>query len=191
MTDTAGTFTKTMQVTTGGSTYLPVSPTRVLDTRAGSGAPKAALAPDGTVAVDVTNGVAGIPAGVTVTAAVLNLTVTTPALGGYLTAWPDGSARPNTSNLSFHGGETRPNLVIVKVPADGKIDLYNGSAGNVQMIVDVAGYYTSGGGGAFVPVNPTRVMDTRKYIYGYPFDGHGIETWGIVEDGFADSPRWS
>lgn len=54
MTDTAGTFTKTMQVTTGGSTYLPVSPTRVLDTRAGSGAgsgaPKAALAPDGTVA---------------------------------------------------------------------------------------------------------------------------------------------
>lgn len=54
------------------------------------------------------------------------------------------------------------------------------------MIADVAGYYTSGGGGAFVPVNPTRVMDTRKYIYGYPFDGHGIETWGIAEDGFAD-----
>jgi len=34
-----------------------------------------------------------------------------------------------------------PNLVVVPVGADGKITLYNGSAGTVQLIGDIAGYY--------------------------------------------------
>ena len=45
------------------------------------------------------------------------------------------------SNLNFTAGQTVPNLVIVPVGADGKIRLYNGSPGTVQLIADIAGYY--------------------------------------------------
>ena len=63
---------------------------------------------------------------------------------------------------------------------------YNAAGGTVQVIADVAGYYTSSGGDAFVPVNPVRVMDTRSYLGGSPFDGHGLETWSVGQAGFAD-----
>jgi hypothetical protein len=34
----------------------------------------------------------------------------------------DGQARPGTSNPDFSKGETIPNLVVVPVGADGKVD---------------------------------------------------------------------
>ena len=52
-----------------------------------------------------------------------------------------GGARPTVSNLNFTAGQTVANLVIVPVGADGKIRLYNGSPGTVQLIADIAGYY--------------------------------------------------
>jgi hypothetical protein len=52
------------------------------------------------------------------------------------------SPRPTASNLNFSAGETIPNLVVVPV-VNGKIDFYNGSAGNVQIVADVAGYFSS------------------------------------------------
>jgi hypothetical protein len=50
--------------------------------------------------------------------------------------------RPLASNLDFAPGETIPNLVVVPVGADGKIDLYN-SLGTVNLIADLAGYYVN------------------------------------------------
>jgi hypothetical protein len=55
--------------------------------------------------------------------------------------FPDGTARPATSNLNFTAGETIPNLVIVPVGADGKVDFYNDSAGTVQLIADLSGVW--------------------------------------------------
>jgi hypothetical protein len=37
-----------------------------------------------------------------------------------------------------------PNLVIAPVGANGKVDLYNRSAGTVQLVADVSGYYYLG-----------------------------------------------
>jgi NAD-specific glutamate dehydrogenase len=45
------------------------------------------------------------------------------------------------SNLNYVAGQTVPNLVIVKVGADGKINLTNSSTGTVSLIADIAGYY--------------------------------------------------
>ena len=55
--------------------------------------------------------------------------------------WPTGEPRPTASNLNLPAGDTRPNLVTVKVGPAGTIDVYN-DAGTTDMIADIAGYYT-------------------------------------------------
>lgn len=71
---------------------------------------------------------------------VLNVTVTDTKASGYISSYPSGTAAP-ASNLNYVTGQTVPNLVIVKVGADGKVTLANSSPGTVQLIADVAGYY--------------------------------------------------
>jgi len=75
-----------------GSTFRPLTPQRLLDTRSGLGAPAARLAPGGTISLQVT-GAGGVPAA-GVSAVVMNVTVTEPSAISFLTAWPAGDARP-------------------------------------------------------------------------------------------------
>jgi hypothetical protein len=82
---------------------------------------------------------------------------------GFITAWPSGEAQPTVSNLNFVAGQTVPNLVTVKVGANGRVNLYN-SEGFTSVIADVVGYYTATRpttGGLFTAVTPGRVLDTR------------------------------
>src|SRR5205085_999612 len=95
---------------------------------------------------------------------VLNVTVATPQSSGYATVYPSGVARPGTSSLNFPPQRTVANLVTVKLGADGKVNVYNGSAGSVRLVADVFGYYLDGTpsrAGTFRPLTPTRIMDTR------------------------------
>ncbi len=119
-------------------TYVPLSPSRLMDTRKNLGA-VGPVAAQGTVRLQVA-GRGGVPAS-GVAAVVLNVTVTAPTKSGYVTAYPDGTTLPTASNLNFTAGQTIPNLVIVKVGSNGKVALKNSSAGTVQLIADVAGYY--------------------------------------------------
>ncbi|MFJ9742638.1 FlgD immunoglobulin-like domain containing protein [Streptomyces sp. NPDC101166] len=147
-------------LTHGGlGAYKPVPPVRVLDTRSGLGARRARVGPGGTVTLQVA-GRAGIaPAGVS--AVVLNLTAANASAGTYVSAYPYGTQRPTSSNLNVAAGQTVPNLVTVPV-RDGKVTLYN-FAGTVDLIADVAGYYSlNGEGDRFLPVEPARVLDTRS-----------------------------
>ena len=143
-------------------TFGSLAPSRILDTRTNTGAtgPVPAL---GSISVQV-NGRGGVPA-TGVAAVALNVTAVSPSTAGYITAWPSGTARPNASNLNFHAGADIPNLVIVPVGADGKIQLFNGSPGTVQLLADVAGYYRGGTPaaiGAFTSLTPNRILDTRS-----------------------------
>ena len=84
-----------------------------------------------------------------------------------MTVYGDGTTRPTASNLNFVAGQTVPNLVIAPVGANGKVALYNGSGGTVQLIADVSGYYLSGApsvAGAFGSLPPTRLLDTRSGV---------------------------
>ena len=140
-----------------------IAPFRVLDTRSGTGAPKAAVAAKGSIAVTV-DGKGGVPSS-GVSAVAVNVTVTAPTGSGYVTVFADGRSRPSASNLNFTTGKTIPNLVIAPVGSDGKIALYNGSSGTVQLVGDVAGYYLAGTpatNGAFGSVAPFRALDTRN-----------------------------
>ncbi|MCA1684363.1 MAG: hypothetical protein LC708_04495, partial [Actinobacteria bacterium] len=152
-------FTVTVPVVQG-STYFPLSPARVLDTRNGTGGTSNPIGPGGSIAVDVT-GVAGVPA-TGVTAVALNV-VATNASGpaSYLTVWPTGDARPLASNLNYVPGVSVPNLVIARVGTDGKVSMYN-NVGTVHVAADVQGWFTSANtGSTYVPLAPVRVLDTR------------------------------
>lgn len=152
----------TMMGVTNGSTYHPLAPVRVLDTRAGVGGPTARLGPKASIDLKVT-GVAGVPAtGVTSVA----LNVTAAGASGpqsYLTVWPKGTTRPVASNLNFTAGVPVPNLVVARVGDGGGVSIYNDS-GTVDVVADVQGWYSNAAdavGSTFVPVNPARLLDTR------------------------------
>jgi len=95
---------------------------------------------------------------------VINTTVTEPTASSYLTVYPSGESRPPTSNLNFGAGQTVPNLVTVKVGADGNVAIYN-AAGQVHIVLDVVGWYgEETGGSRFNGVNPKRILSTRDGI---------------------------
>lgn len=165
--DFTQTITRTATVTMTGSTYVPVAPTRILDTRNGTGTTKAPVAANGTVALSVPDcdeTISGNKVSATATAVAMNVTVVSPTANGLITVYPDQTAVPNASNLNYSTNETVANLVVVKVGADGKVDLRNTSKGTVELIADIEGCYSTAMGTAFVPLNPVRVLDTRTGI---------------------------
>jgi hypothetical protein len=100
-----------------------------------------------------------------VSAVVLNLTVSSPTAGSYLTAWPTGLTRPTVSSLNFKLGETRANSATVALGSSGRVSIYNNS-GAVRVIADVVGYYssvdtTTVAGSDYLSQTPDRLADTR------------------------------
>ena len=187
--DVAGYYLAGAPVDAGA--FAPLTPSRILDTRIGKGATKAKVAGRATLSVTVT-GVGGVPA-TGVGAVVMNLTVTTPTRSGYITAYRAGSALPTASNVNFAADTSVPNLVTVGVGTGGKVSLFNGSTGSVNLIADVAGYYLSGSAGkagTFVPVAPTRFLDSRilKGTQSKPVFGHDPASVQVLATGAVRSP---
>lgn len=160
------------------SYYVPMTPTRILDTRTGLGA-SGPVAPLNTAKVQI-GGAHGVPAGVS--AVVLNVTVADAKSNGVATVYPDGSSLPSSSNLNWAAGEIVPNLVVVPVGSDGYIDIWNGSPnGSTDFIGDLQGYFTTSSTGAstYTAVGPVRAMDTR--------DGTGSVAKAKIATGGYDS----
>ncbi|MFJ2747840.1 hypothetical protein [Streptomyces sp. NPDC087297] len=152
--------TNEMPFVTPGSEFTPHSPTRLLDSRDGTGAAQAAQVPAlGEARVKVA-GNGGIPADVA--AVVLNVTVTNTRSPGYVSAYADGTERPTTSNVNYAAGDSVPNLVIVPVGKNGYVNLYNYGERSVDLIADVTGYFTRSSANGYTPTDPTRFVDTRE-----------------------------
>ncbi|RGD58429.1 hypothetical protein DR950_12130 [Kitasatospora xanthocidica] len=111
------------------------------------------------VSLQVT-GVKGVPA-TGVTAVVMNVTAVNPTGSGHIIVYPDGRPLPNVSNLNYEAGNIVANLVTVPV-VNGKVDLRN-SAGDVDLIADVTGYYGDSGS-TYSPTTPVRLLDTRNGV---------------------------
>jgi len=138
--------------------YVALTPARLVDTRSGTGAPKAPVGSGQEIAVQVT-GEGGVPT-TGVSSVVLNVTAVAPTAGGYATIYPSGTSRPTASNINYAQGATIANQVIVKVGSDGKARLFTSAATNV--IVDVAGYYPPGS--RYTGLAPARLLDTRTGV---------------------------
>jgi hypothetical protein len=138
-----------------GSVFTPLGPTRILDTRNSGGGGH--LGPGSTRHI-VIIGLTGVASDAN--AVLLNVTAVAPTAGSFLKVYPDGISSPATSNLDFSAGQTTANMALVPIGADGSIDIYN-NAGNVDILVDIAGFYAQGATGTFTSVAPQRILDTR------------------------------
>jgi hypothetical protein len=148
--------------TVRGSNFvrLPKS-AQVLDTRGDLGGLKGPRPGGSTSSFQVT-GVGGLPS-TGVTAVLVDLAAVT-TTDTFLTLHPDGTP-PATplSMLNAGPNQVLSNTAVVPVPPNGKLSVYN-NAGDTHVMVDVQGYYTSTPteGGGFVPVDYTRLVDTRN-----------------------------
>ena len=101
-----------------------------------------------------------------VAAAIVNVTATQTTAPGFFTAFPGGTSQPTASTLNAsETDETIANLAVVRVGPAGTIQLFSEAGGH--LIVDVVGYVTGNANalatprGLFVPVTPSRLVDTR------------------------------
>lgn len=161
--DVAGYFVGGTPTAAGSFRSLTVK--RLLDTR--FGAARGAVPAGGSTAVKIT-GVGGVPV-TGVASVVVNLTATRSAGSGFLTAYTTGAVRPLASSVNFTAGQNVANLAVLPVGADGRISVFNGSGGPVDVLVDVLGYYLTGtptAQGAFRSVAQQRILDTRSGLGG-------------------------
>lgn len=148
------------------SAYVPLVPTRVLDTRPSSPVGPAVLVgthrPYDIVDLAVTD-VGGVSTDATAVA--INLTSVEAPLDGYIQVLPYlRSAYGSSSTMNIVVPQVaRANFAIVPVGVDGKISIYTVPGG--QLIVDLLGYFkpaaASVSAGRVVPIVPERVLDTR------------------------------
>jgi hypothetical protein len=142
--------------------FVPVTPTRVFDTRGdstrltrgdGSSTGPLTLTSNGVVRMWST---LGAPAN---TGAVwLNVATVGATVPGFVTVYPGGHARPETSSLNFAASEVVANATPVALSASGvNFDV----SAPVDVITDLSGVFTPTGAG-LVPIAPRRVFDSRS-----------------------------
>ncbi|WP_410818082.1 hypothetical protein [Micromonospora sp. 050-3] len=143
-----------------GGDFVPIDSIALLDTRDGTGGTTGVR---GAKSVTTFNavGIAGIPSS-GVSALMVDVTAIYPTANTFLTIYPD-LTDPKASAMNASVGEVMSNSAVVKPGTNGKLAVRN-AGGNVHIRVDVVGYFTTATGSAgsgFVPVNHTRVVDTR------------------------------
>ncbi len=136
-----------------GSDFQGVQPTRIADTRTGTGIAtrlKANTPVELTVA-----GVAGVAPNAS--AAALNLTAIAD-VAGYVTAYPCGTAAPLASNLNTWVGHAVANSSITAIGAGGKICFVSNIA--TDLVIDLQGWFPVGS--VVHSFTPVRALDTRE-----------------------------
>ena len=157
----------------GGDYFYPAyQPVRVLDTRVNTGGIGRL-----TAGLPVHFTVTGVPADATAVTGNLTVANATAAWAVYL--GPTSQAAPSSSTVNFTAGQTVANGVTVKLGRlHGDAVLYAtyiSTAGNTtDLVFDVTGYYSGDltsrrdsnslyhHGLAYVPMAPTRILDTRN-----------------------------
>jgi uncharacterized protein (DUF1501 family) len=150
--DVVGWFT-----TASGVGMQALTPARLLDTRDGTGATSGPVGPGASIELQV-SGAGGVPDASVAVA--LNVTATDPTQPSYLTVWPTGEDRPVASSVNMAPRQTVPNLVLAKLGAGGRVSIFNHS-GDTHVVVDVLACFGDGVASRFVPLSPSRVLDTR------------------------------
>src|SRR5436309_1980117 len=136
--------------------FVAITPCRLADTRTGSGFTGAFGPPSmvglATARVFPVASNCGIP--VTAQAVSANFAVTNTSGGGFLAVWPDGSSIPNplVASMNYSGGQTLANAVIAPLGATGGLNVF--VQVNLDLIIDVNGYFDTGAAGPTGPAGP-------------------------------------
>ena len=148
----------------GGSSFVGATPSRLVDTRDGTGGRLGAISsvdelnvPVRGITLSVSGSSTTVPVGAT--AAALNITAVSPTASGFVTVYPCGVTRPLASNLNYVAGDIVANNVVAPIGSDGSICLFSQSSSNI--IVDIAGWFEGDASNGFVGSTPKRFIDTR------------------------------
>ncbi|MBI4905997.1 MAG: hypothetical protein HY820_20355 [Acidobacteria bacterium] len=158
--------------------YYPLTPCRVVETRAAYRQPAGPFGPPTLGQAETRrfkfpgNGYCNVPVGAT--AYSVTLTAVPPGPLAYLTAWSAGLPQPIVSNMNSFAGRTLANNLIVPVSPDGSMDVFAYNASDI--IIDINGYFgpDNGAGLYYFPVTQCRASDTRATPFGgfpSPFGG--------------------
>jgi hypothetical protein len=134
--------------TSPGALFYAAPPTRICDTRSGTGTECSGrpVGPGQTLTVMVA-GSDGFPPATGSNppiAVIANVTAVSGTMATDFTLYPADVSLPTASDLNVNAGQNTPNLVIVQLattgPDAGAVDLYN-LQGSIDAIVDVAGWF--------------------------------------------------
>jgi RHS repeat-associated protein len=174
--------------TSAGTTFVPLAPARIFDTRDGMGGVTGPVAAGATVSMQVT-GVGGVPTS-GVTAVALNLAATSAAADSFLRAWPTGATMPSASSMNYVTEGTTEVMQVVQVGTGGKVSIYSNAS--TQVFAEVLGYFVdpaaSGSGDLFVPVTSAQILDTRNGTGGITGPLSGGQTVTLTVRGVAGVP---
>jgi len=70
-----------------------------------------------------------------------NLSVIPPAAGGYITAFPTGTAMPLAAALIWAQALLVSNAAVVPAGTNGSVDIY--ASANTDLVIDINGYYAA------------------------------------------------
>ncbi len=135
------------------STFTPLSPIRLVDTRIGLGTAATPLAVGCTLTIDP-------HLADDATAVVVNVTAVAPSMNGYLTAYPCGADRPLASIVPVVANRIVPGTAVVPLNADGLFCLY--ASTTTDVVIDLSGAYETGAGQRFQPIAAERKFDSRN-----------------------------
>lgn len=144
----------------GQSTFVPVAPCRIYDTRDGAnpdqpfaGGETRSLPIVGTVGpfLGGTVGGCGVPGQVgsvaQASAVAVNITAVDSTHNGNFKAWAGDETEPSASVINFRVNTPIANMLIVKLSQDGvdgddlSLKASGSAANNVELILDVVGYF--------------------------------------------------
>jgi len=151
-----------LNLTSPGLRFVPVTPCRVVDTRLPDGPfGGPVMGRSSSRSFTIPAGACGIPS--TAQAYALNVTVVPEGTLGFLTIWPTGQAQPAVSTLNSTDGRVKADAAIVAAGIGGAVSVF--VFDQTHVILDINGYFASPAnapsGLVFYPVTPCRVMDTR------------------------------
>lgn len=155
-------YPTTLPQTVAAGAYVPGPVGRVVDTRkanAGTGYVPALA----TLKVQIFEPADPIIA--QIKAVAVNVTAVDPQASGFLTTWDGTTTVPAVSNVNFQAQRNSAGSIVVPLNPDGSIAIYNGSFGNVDMLVDLTGTFTA------VVLNPTKLQASVRSAVG---SGHRL-----------------
>jgi glucose/arabinose dehydrogenase len=124
--------------------FVPLVPTRIADTRNNLGF-SGSIESGATVTLDIPKALVPDEA----VAASVNITVTGPGSAGYVSVWPSGTRRPDTSAVNYMTDETVANSAVVPTGPSGRMNVF--ASARTHVVVDVTGYW-----------RPRRAFSTRE-----------------------------
>lgn len=147
------------------TTYHPLAPTRIMDTRTGNGL--SGKFTSRTPRLLQVTGRGNVPANAVAVTGIV--TVTNQSTYGYVSVSPQPTSTPNSSTLNFPAGDNRANNVTVALDSLGRLAFVLcpgssfSSSGTADLIFDVTGFFTADDTGAtFKTLAPVRLLDSRN-----------------------------